>query len=317
MDEAVKSRWHEERLQTYLCVREIVRSSVTGEGTCRYGSGATKSSRRFRLLFGPALFALAVATPQLHAQDEDFDSYKLRIDAFWFHANPSGSLQSAGQYGFGVVDIDKDMGLDSFSTFSGKVDWKFTRKNHLYFAVSPFNRSRESVLNRTVVFQGQTFDAGLVTQGDLRAHLYAPGYQYDIIRRKRGHLGIAFQIDLFDTEANISAAAQVTPGGVQQAARSASGSLLAPIPVAGPQFRAYLTNSPRLFVDGNVYGMYLFGYGNFVSSSGTLGLTLSKNLSVNAGYQLGSRLEVKSNASDRIGIRLTQMGAIAGLQLSF
>lgn len=70
-------------------------------------------------------------------------------------------------------------------------------------------------------------------------------------------------------------------------------------------------------MDGNVYGMYLFGYGNFVSSSGALGLTLSKNLSVNAGYQLGSRLEVKSNASDRIGIRLTQTGAIAGLQLSF
>lgn len=33
-------------------------------------------------------------------------------------------------------------------------------------------------------------------------------HDYDIIRRKRGHLGIAFQIDLFETEANISAAAQ-------------------------------------------------------------------------------------------------------------
>lgn len=280
-------------------------------------SGATKSSRRFRLLFGLALFALAVATPELHAQDEDFDSYKLRIDAFWFRANPSGSFQSAGQYGFGIVDIDKDIGLDNFSTFAGKMDWKFTRKNHLYFVVIPLDRSRQTVLNRAVVFQGQTFDAGLVTQSNLRANLFAPGYQYDIIRRKRGHLGIAFQINLFDTEANISAAAQVTADGVQQAARSATGSLLAPIPVAGPQFRAYLTNSPRLFLEGNVYGMYLFGYGNFVSSSGTLGLTLSKNLSVNAGYQLGSRLEVKSNASDRIGIRLTQKGAIVGLELSF
>jgi len=258
-----------------------------------------------------------VATPELHAQDEDFDSYKLRIDAFWFRSNPSGSIQSAGQYGFGLVDIDKDLGLDSFSTFAGKMDWKFTRKNHLYFVVIPFDRSRQTVLNRTVVFQGQTFDAGLVTQGNLRANLFAPGYQYDIIRRKRGHLGIAFQINLFDTEANISAAAQVTAGGVQQAARSASGSLLAPIPVAGPEFRVYLTNSPRLFLEGNVYGMYLFGYGNFVSSAGTLGLTLSKNLSVNAGYQLGSRLEVKSNASDRIGINLTQKGAIVGLELSF
>jgi hypothetical protein len=161
------------------------------------------------------------------------------------------------------------------------------------------------------------FDAGLVIQSDLQAHLFAPGYQYDIIRRKRGHLGVAVQVNLFDTDATISAAAQVTPDGVPRAARSASGSLLAPIPVAGPEFRVYLTNSPRLFLEGTVYGMYLFGYGNYVSSSGTLGLTVSKNLSVNAGYQLGSRLEVKSNASDRIGLRLTQQGAIVGLELSF
>jgi hypothetical protein len=33
---------------------------------------------------------------------------------------------------------------------------------------------------------------------------------------------------------------------------------LPPIPVAGPQFRLYLTDSPRVFVEGNVYGMYLF-----------------------------------------------------------
>jgi hypothetical protein len=264
------------------------------------------------------LALLALVAPQLRAQEEEFDSYKLRISGFWFHSEPSGNLQSSGQRGFGIVDIDRDLNFDTSDTFSGKIDWRFTRKNHLYLAVSPFNRSQQTVLTRSFVFQGQTFDAGLVTQSNLQANLYAPGYQYDIIRRKRGHLGIAIQIDLFDSNANISAAAQVvTPGGAQLAARSASASLLAPIPVAGPEFRFYLTNSPRLFVDGNVYGMYLFGYGNFVSSAATLGLSLSKRLSVNAGYQLGSRLEVKNNASDRIGLRLTQKGPIVGLQVSF
>jgi hypothetical protein len=127
---------------------------------------------------------------------------------------------------------------------------------------------------------------------------------------------LAIQFDLFDTDAKISAAAQ-TVNGVPLAARSVEGSLLAPIPVAGPEFRLYLTNSPRLFVEGNVYGMYFFGYGNFVSSGGTLGVTLSKHISVNGGYQLGSRLVVKSNATDRIGLRLTQVGSLAGLQFSF
>ena len=125
------------------------------------------------------------------------------------------------------------------------------------------------------------------------------------------------QVDLFDSSAKISAAAQVV-GGQPQPAVSGRGSLLAPIPVAGPEFRLYLTNSPKLFVEGNVYGMYFGGYGNFVSSSDTLGLTVAKHLSFNAGYQLGSRLVVNNNSSsNRIGVRLTQHGAIAGLEFSF
>ena len=39
---------------------------------------------------------------------------------------------------------------------------------------------------------------------------------------------------------------------------------------------------------------------------------------MNAGYQLGSRLVVKNDAnSDRIGLRLTQSGAVVGIQRRF
>jgi hypothetical protein len=174
------------------------------------------------------------------------------------------------------------------------------------------------VLQRTITYEGQTFNAGLTTHSQLSAPTIAPGYQYDIIRRKRGHLGLALQMNLINASATISSAAQVTGNGTHYDAISASASLLAPIPVAGPDFRLYLTNSPRLFVEGNLFGMYLFGYGNFISTAGDVGLSLTKHLSVNAGYQLGSRLIVTNNsASDRIGINLRQQGAIAGLQLSF
>jgi hypothetical protein len=148
--------------------------------------------------------------------------------------------------------------------------------------------------------------------------MYTVGYQYDIIRRKRGHLGLGVQVNLFDSHASIHAAAQVTSDGVQHAAVSASASLLAPIPVAGPEFRLYLTNSPRVFVEANVYGMYFFGYGNFVSSTGTLGFTINRHVTLNVGYQLGSRLVVNNSSSaDRIGLDLTQRGALAGMEFSF
>ena len=189
-----------------------------------------------------------LAAPFLHAEEkgkDDFDIYKLRVDAGWYYSDPTGSIH--GSNDSGSIDLNKDLGFNSYPTFSGKVDWKFTRKNHLYVAISPLDTSRQTVLNRTFTFQGQTFDAGLTTSSSLNTLAVAPGYQYDFIRRKRGHLGAAVQIDFFNTTAKISAAAQVTGDGVHHDAVSASGSLLAPIPVAGPQFRFYVTNSPRVF----------------------------------------------------------------------
>jgi hypothetical protein len=270
------------------------------------------------LLSGMLLFAGLSATSFSQSKEhEDFDAYKLRIDAAWYYSSPSGYIQaSASGPNIPTIDLQKDLGLPNYSTFAGKADWKFTRKNHLYLAAIPLNMSHQTVLTRTITFQGQTFTAGLTTNSSLNTTFLAPGYQYDFIRRKRGHLGLALQMDLFDTKANINAAAQVTSDGVRHAAVSASGSILAPIPVGGPDFRYYLTDSPKVFVEANVLGMYLFGYGSFISSQGALGFNFSKHFAAVGGYQLASHLQV-NNAPDRIGLRFTQRGAFAGLETSF
>jgi hypothetical protein len=272
---------------------------------------------RANFLAAVAVLIFFAAGPLLRAADdsEEFDSYKVRADLFWFYSNPSGTFQGSGSND--VIDINRDLKFNNYSTFSGLVDWKFTHKNHLTLAISPFQQSRTAVLNRTITYQGQTYNVGAAVNANLKANLYAPGYAYDIIRRRRGHIGIGVQIDLFDTNASLAAAAQVTGGGTHQAAVSGSASLLAPIPVAGPQYRFYLTNSPRVFVEGNLYGMYLFGYGDFLSTANDIGFTLNKHFSVNAGYQLGSRLVVNNNTSTRIGVHLIQQGVLAGVEASF
>src|SRR5215471_10262456 len=134
-------------------------------------------------LLAVILVGIAGMAPRLHAADDDLDSYKLKISGSWFYSEPSGTFQSSS--GAGTVDIVKDIGFGSYSTFAGKLDWKFTRKNHFYLVGSAFDSSRQTSLTRTIVFQGQTFVAGLNTQSQLKSNLYAPGYQYDIIRRRR------------------------------------------------------------------------------------------------------------------------------------
>jgi hypothetical protein len=268
-----------------------------------------------RGLVALAILVLVLVVTNLKAQQsEEFDNYKIKFSTSWFYSNPTGYIRAESDTV--PVDLSKDLNFGSYSTFAGKVDWKFTHKNHFYVVILPLWSSRTTTLSHDIVWDGNPIHAGAAVKSYLHAFELAPGYQYDIIRRRRGHFGLAVQFDLFNTTAKISAAAQVTSDGTHQAAVSASKSLLAPIPVAGPEFRLYLTKSPRVFMDGNVYGMYFFGYGNFVSSAGDIGVTLTKHITANAGYALGTRFDVKGT-SDRIGLNLTQKGPLVGLQFSF
>jgi hypothetical protein len=282
------------------------------------GGNVNISSRmRCRRLgaFVLGLLGLVFVVPGVRGQQsEEFDNYKIKLSAGWFYSHPTGSIRA--QADTVPIDFTRDLNFTDYSTFAGKVDWKFTHKNHFYVVLIPLWSSKTNTLSRSIVWDGQPIHVGAVVQSSLHAFEVAPGYQYDIIRRRRGHLGLAVQINLFNSTAKISAAAQVTADGTHQAAVSASKSLLAPIPVAGPEFRYYLTNSPRVFIEGNVYGMYLFGYGNFVSTAGDIGFTLTKHITANAGYTLGSRLNVKGT-SDRIALDLTQKGPLVGLEFSF
>lgn len=279
----------------------------------------TRGSLAFSLLC-LVFLSLIAPVPQLRAADppanpEDFDAYKIKINALWFYTQPTGTFTGTG--GDGFFDFQKDVSFNTYSTFSGGVDWRITRKNHLLFDVTPFDRTKSFVAARTITFQSQTFTPGTAINANLHVNAFAPGYQYDIIRRKRGHLGIRAQLDFFDVAGSLDATAQVV-SGTPVVAHKAEGNLKAPLPVFGPDVRFYLTkNSNRLFVTGNIFGMYFFGYGNFMSTLGTVGFSATKHLNIRAGYQLGQRLNVNNNASTRIGISLTQKGPVVGIEVPF
>jgi hypothetical protein len=256
------------------------------------------------------------AAPAARAGEEhdEYDSYKVRLDGFWFYSKPTGHFSSQGNTG--LLDISRDLGFKSYSSAVAKLDWKFTHKNHFYFIYTNFTQSKDVVLNRTIHFQGQTYNIGSAATGSLDSRVYIPGYQYDIIRRKSLTLGAEVQLNITDISGKLFTGTQVN-NGVPQASQFSSARVRVPLPVAGPNIRWYLIpNSGRLYVNANVLGMYFFGYGNYVSSIGTLGLSLTRHIAIQGGYSLGSRYEIKTK-TDRVGMTLSQHGAVAGLEFSF
>jgi hypothetical protein len=274
----------------------------------RRGFRRTHLGLRLALLVFASLMPLVPA----EAQKEDADPYKLKVEVFWFNSHPSGAFSGTGQNG--MVDLNEDIGFDYYSTFFGKVDWKFTDKNHIYFVTLPPIKPKLLSPSEPHFLRGQTFNDGLVITGNFKANVYAVGYQYDFIRRKWGHIGVAAQVNFYDTSVSLDAIAQGS-GEIPHAAMIATDSLLAPLPVAGPDIRFYF--HPRFFITGNLLGMYFFGYGNYISTIDTVGAELIKNrLSARAGYSFALRLSI-NRSSDRMGIDLTQRAPVVGLELSF
>jgi len=253
------------------------------------------------------------ALPLGRAQDAgDLDNYKVRVEGSWWLTHPTGYFGLNGSNNY--VNFNQDFGFKNNSTFTGKIDYRFARKHHLLLNITPIYESRSATLNRTIMFDGQTFDVGVEASASLRTWNVAPGYEYDIIRRDHGFLGLEVDVNLIDTRAALSAAANLN---LEQAAVSGSRSLFAPLPAVGPVFRWYpLHDSNRLSIDGSVRGMPFFGYGNYVSAQGGLNIGLTKRLMLRGGYQMGSRLSVHGTA-DQIAVKLTHSGPTAGLEYSF
>jgi hypothetical protein len=180
------------------------------------------------------ILCLCVATrlplrAQEAPQGEDLDQYKWRTSLSWWYSHPSGYFD--GQNHEGEFDLTKDFHFGDYSTFTGTFDWRFKRKHHLLFAVSPVSYSNSTTIARTITFQNETYNVGTRVTSDLRSLSFAPGYQWDFIRRNRGCVALAVQFYMLDTKATLTGTVHVNG---QAATRSASGSFFAPLPVAWP-----------------------------------------------------------------------------------
>jgi len=261
-----------------------------------------------------SLFAILLLFGLVHVQcaaadDSDPEAYKFRFNAQWWIANPGGSLQGNA----GPIDFHKDFNFGNYNTFYGLLEWKPRRKHHLDLYIAPNQSSASHVLNREIEFQGKTFFVGETIHTKLQSFIFSPGYEYDFISRPRGHLGFDFLVNLFVTTASIQTQGGIIgPGGSVTTPRYASKSLFAPLPTGGPIFRYYMVPR-RLNLDGAISGMYFFGYGNFISTSGFVGYSVGHHLNVRGGYLLGSRADIHGS-SGRLGIRLTQKGPVIGLE---
>src|SRR5207248_2655062 len=101
------------------------------------------------------------------------------------HTN--GTIRASGT----PVDLRSDLGVNQNSpTFTGKLDVRLGRRHWIGVEGTPFRLDGTMDLSRSITYQNRVFSiTDRVTSTASLDYFYA-GYQFDLISRPRGHIGL-------------------------------------------------------------------------------------------------------------------------------
>jgi len=206
------------------------------------------------------------------AQDAASDGGKLDLTLSYWPVHSSGSIRAAGT----SVDLRSDLGVgQNTPTFAGRLDLRFGR-SRVRFEGTPIRLTGDRNLQRTIVYQGRTFDISDRVTSSADLDYFYGGYEFDLISRPAGHLGIEAGGAYFSASGTITS---------QTTGITASRSETAGMPLAGVAFRAFPIHGRfDVEVNGEVKGMNFGGFGHYVQAAANIGAGRGHVL-VEAGYR--------------------------------
>lgn len=277
---------------------------------------------RYRLALFAFLFVLCAVSSTLAQRPvyqviyNNDDAYTVRVSGYYWNADPSGSINTRA-LNQGELPLDGLTGLDSYPAIYIDGDWKFRPRQHIIFSTAPNSTQKTATLTAPIEFLNELFQVNATVTTKLRTTSVMAGYEYDFMRGPRGHLGVTGDIDFLDVSASIAGTGEVIDGNgnpIGTATVTKQRDEFVPLPSIGAEGKIFITE--KLYGEGFIRGGYYFGYGHGWSAKGDVGLIITHNIDIKAGYLFGDRYNVRG-VTDNTHVNLNQSGFIAGLQYSF
>src|SRR3954454_1063754 len=111
---------------------------------------------------------------------------RFEITGFGWSTRVEGTLQS----GILPVDLQSDLALADRWTFLGEFVWHPAPHHKLLVEGAPLRFEGFNTLSRTIDYRGREFNVQEAVLSRARLDYVYAGYEFDILSRERGHLGI-------------------------------------------------------------------------------------------------------------------------------
>jgi hypothetical protein len=216
------------------------------------------------------------------AQNVAAEDFHIELGLMFWQPDPELTL-TTGDVRVGTVDFVNEFALpnERFREFRGVL--KAGRKHKLRFAYVPIKYDQDAVLRRTIVFQNVTFPVNANANATIEWDLYRFGYEWDVIARSHGFVGLIAEVKYNKIKADVTATASVL-GQAQSLSEAVDQAI--PVPTIGGIARGYL--GEYLSVTGEFTGFKLERdefRGRFYDFDIYGAVHLGKNTGVQAGYR--------------------------------
>ena len=185
------------------------------------------------------------------------------------------SSESLGILGSNV-DAKADLGYEDKTIREFRIVLRPARKHKFRIAYTPVTYSSDTILNRTIVFNGIAFKVGLPIQSEATWNTWRFGYEYDFVYTDRGFVG--FFVEARDTTASVSLSSPID---------SEFSRARGPIPAIGGVARVY--PHKNVSITGEFSGFKLPEINDYKGDFFDFDLYGTVNFTNNVGAQFGYR----------------------------
>jgi hypothetical protein len=246
---------------------------------------ASPAARPRAVAFALAVLALAVPTTaraQYNAPPLSGlaigERYHVELGGTIWNPTLFGTI-SSGQFGIAGDNLDliTDLGFEQTTFTDLRVVVRPARKHRLRLQYTPIAYTADSTLHRKIVFNGQNFEINLPITSEFDWKILRFGYEYDMVYRDRGFVGVLLEGRYTNFQASLAAAGRLEYTSAK-----------APLPALGLVGRGYVL--PNVALNFEVSGFKMPGsIQKYQANYFDWDIHGTVNLTNNVGVQVGWR----------------------------
>jgi hypothetical protein len=98
------------------------------------------------------------------------------------------------------IDLDQDLGLSDKTNYEVRLVLRPFKKHKIRVNFVPLKYTGDAVISRELIFNGIKYPVSSQVQTDFKWNTYRFTYEYDVLYKKQGYLGILLETKYADTE---------------------------------------------------------------------------------------------------------------------